>query len=253
MRHGFLVNVKTCAFFQCGIQHGNPTEMKEMYGQNNLKSYPSSKPNTLCFRVVRTLLFSGSKPPQKTTNWPVLHPCDELRGEEKTTVDQSTNKYYQYLCRNSELPYLTGVFVDALTHQSRYPGTEIYFRTELQHCHPTPTHRNRKRYVSSATNRLRPICSRFWVSTAGRLRFKHHMTITEITVELNRSGAATSKWNSQRLDEGATILAAQNLKSGSAQELKKLFTPIIESGFPIVGIVPMAAVHPHGHGILVAG
>ncbi|MGG1880372.1 hypothetical protein [Paenibacillus cisolokensis] len=34
-----------------------------------------------------------------------------------------------------------------------------------------------------------------------------------------------------------TILAAQNLKSGSAEELKKLIAPIIELGFPIIGIV----------------
>lgn len=34
-----------------------------------------------------------------------------------------------------------------------------------------------------------------------------------------------------------TILAAQNLKSGSAEELKKLILPVIEFGFPIIGIV----------------
>lgn len=33
------------------------------------------------------------------------------------------------------------------------------------------------------------------------------------------------------------ILAAQNLKSGSAEDLKKLITPIIELCFPIIGIV----------------
>jgi hypothetical protein len=34
-----------------------------------------------------------------------------------------------------------------------------------------------------------------------------------------------------------TILAAQNLKSGSAAELKKLILPVIELGFPIIGII----------------
>lgn len=33
------------------------------------------------------------------------------------------------------------------------------------------------------------------------------------------------------------ILAAQNLKSGSAEELKKLIMPVMELGFPIIGIV----------------
>lgn len=34
-----------------------------------------------------------------------------------------------------------------------------------------------------------------------------------------------------------TILAAQNLKSSSAEELKKFITPVIELGFPVIGIV----------------
>lgn len=34
-----------------------------------------------------------------------------------------------------------------------------------------------------------------------------------------------------------TILSAQNLKSSSAEELKKLILPVIELGFPIIGIV----------------
>ena len=34
-----------------------------------------------------------------------------------------------------------------------------------------------------------------------------------------------------------TILAAQNLKSSSAEELKKLISPVIELGLPIIGIV----------------
>jgi len=126
------------------------------------------------------------------------------------------------------------------------------------------------------------------LALVGQLRFKHHMTIAEITEELNRRGIATSERNSQRLYEryltllrasvtdhvkklleqvvqdhggimismdgvqpekgnetlyvireifSGTILAAQNLKSGSAEELKKLITPIIKLGFPIIGIV----------------
>jgi hypothetical protein len=126
------------------------------------------------------------------------------------------------------------------------------------------------------------------LALVGQLRFKQHMTIGEITEELNHRGVATSERNSQRLYEryltllrasvtdhvkqvltqvaqdhggimismdgvqpekgnetlyvirevfSGTILSAKNLKSGSAEELKKLILPVIELGFPIIGIV----------------
>ncbi|WP_339267037.1 hypothetical protein [Paenibacillus sp. FSL R5-0470] len=34
-----------------------------------------------------------------------------------------------------------------------------------------------------------------------------------------------------------SILAAQNLKSGSAEELKRLLKPIEQFGFPIIGLL----------------
>jgi hypothetical protein len=40
-----------------------------------------------------------------------------------------------------------------------------------------------------------------------------------------------------RKSSSGTILAAQNPKSGSVEELKKLIAPIIELDFPIIGIV----------------
>jgi len=126
------------------------------------------------------------------------------------------------------------------------------------------------------------------LALVGQLRFKHHMTIAEITEELNSRGIATSERNSQRLYErylvllkssvtehvknilketfanhggimismdgvqpekgnetlyvireifSGTILVAENLKSSSAEELKKLIQPVIDLGFPIIGIV----------------
>ncbi|MED4569806.1 transposase [Brevibacillus agri] len=126
------------------------------------------------------------------------------------------------------------------------------------------------------------------LALVGQLRFQQHMTIGEITKELNQRGIATSERNSQRLYEryltllrasvtdhikqalkqvvtdhggimismdgvqpekgnetlyvirgifSGTILSAQNLKSSSAEELKKLILPVIELGFPIIGIV----------------
>jgi len=126
------------------------------------------------------------------------------------------------------------------------------------------------------------------LALVGELRFKHHMTIGEITEELNGRGVATSERNSMRLYEryltllrasiteqirselervvkenkgimlsmdgvqpekgnetlyvvrevfSGTILAAQNLKSGSASELKTLLQPIKDLGFPVIGLV----------------
>lgn len=122
----------------------------------------------------------------------------------------------------------------------------------------------------------------------GQLRFKHHMTIGEITQELTDRGVTTSERNSQRLYEryltllrssvtehikgelkqvvdehggimismdgvqpekgnetlyvirevfSGTILVAKSVKSSSAGELKELIQPVIDLGFPIIGIV----------------
>jgi len=126
------------------------------------------------------------------------------------------------------------------------------------------------------------------LALVGELRFKRHLTIAEITEELNGRGVATSERNSMRLYEryltllrasvteqirlelehvvkenkgimlsmdgvqpekgnetlyvvrevfSGTILAAQNLKSGSASELKTLLQPIKDLGFPVIGLV----------------
>jgi hypothetical protein len=126
------------------------------------------------------------------------------------------------------------------------------------------------------------------LALVGQLRFKYHMTVSEITKELNDRGIITSERNAQRLYEryltllrasvtdhvkkvlskvveknggimlsmdgiqpekgnetlyvireifSGTILAAQNLKSSSTEELKKFITPVIELGYPIIGIV----------------
>lgn len=126
------------------------------------------------------------------------------------------------------------------------------------------------------------------LALVGQLRFKHHMTIAEITEELTVRGVATSERNSQRLYEryltllrssvtdyvkeelkdvvdehggimismdgvqpekgnetlyvvrevfSGTILVAKSVKSSSAEELKELIQPVIDLGFPIVGIV----------------
>jgi hypothetical protein len=205
------------------------------------------------------------------------------------------------------------------------PEKKIYFRTEFQHCphcrtklkrHHTAWKKNiitlngviqawnmayhcpnadcpyPKTYYKSVE--ADSLCMKHTsygfdvLALVGQLRFKHHMTIGEITEELNRRGVATSERNSQRLYEryltllrasvtdhvkevlkqvvqdnggimismdgiqpekgnetlyvireifSGTILAAQNLKSGSAEELKKLIMPVIGLGFPIIGIV----------------
>jgi len=126
------------------------------------------------------------------------------------------------------------------------------------------------------------------LALVGQLRFKHHMTIAEITEELTGRGIATSERNSQRLYEryltllrssvtghvkeelkqvvemhggimismdgvqpekgnetlyvvrevfSGTILVAKSVKSSSAEELKDLIQPVIDLGFPIIGIV----------------
>jgi hypothetical protein len=126
------------------------------------------------------------------------------------------------------------------------------------------------------------------LALAGQLRFKHHMTIAEITEELTERGISTSERNSQRLYEryltllrssvtefvreelqqvvdlhggimismdgvqpekgnetlyvireifSGTILVAKSVKSSSAEELRSLIQPVIELGFPIIGIV----------------
>jgi hypothetical protein len=126
------------------------------------------------------------------------------------------------------------------------------------------------------------------LALVGQLRFKHHMTIAEITEELTGRGVATSERNSQRLYEryltllrssvtehvkeelkqvvdeyggimismdgvqpekgnetlyvvrevfSGTILVAKSVKSSSTEELKTLIQPVIDLGFPIIGIV----------------
>lgn len=126
------------------------------------------------------------------------------------------------------------------------------------------------------------------LALVGQLRFKHHMTIAEITEELTERGVSTSERNSQRLYEryltllrssvtefvreelqlvvdqhggimismdgvqpekgnetlyvirevfSGTILVAKSVKSSSAEELRSLILPVIELGFPIIGIV----------------
>lgn len=126
------------------------------------------------------------------------------------------------------------------------------------------------------------------LALVGKLRFKYHMTISEIAEELRDVGVPTSERNVQRLYErylallrasstdyikeilkpvakenggimismdgvqpekgnetlyvirevfSGTILAAQNLKSSSAEELMKLIQRVIDLGYPIVGIV----------------
>ncbi|QJD81964.1 transposase [Cohnella herbarum] len=126
------------------------------------------------------------------------------------------------------------------------------------------------------------------LALVGQLRFKHHMTIAEITEELTGRGVATSERNAQRLYEryltllrssvtefvkeqlkqvvdlrkgimismdgvqpekgnetlyvirevfSGTILVAKNVKSSSTEELKSLIQPVIDLGFPIIGIV----------------
>jgi hypothetical protein len=126
------------------------------------------------------------------------------------------------------------------------------------------------------------------LALVGQLRFKHHMTIGEITQELTERGVATSERNAQRLYEryltllrssvtdhvkeelkqvvgehggimismdgvqpekgnetlyvirevfSGTILVAKSVKSSSAEELKELIQPVLDLGFPIVGIV----------------
>ncbi|XEC94929.1 transposase [Paenibacillus tarimensis] len=126
------------------------------------------------------------------------------------------------------------------------------------------------------------------LALVGQLRFKHHMTIAEITEELTERGVSTSERNSQRLYEryltllrssitnfvkeelklvvdqhggimismdgvqpekgnetlyvirevfSGTILVAKSVKSSSTEELKSLIQPVIDLGFPIIGIV----------------
>ncbi|MBN2981778.1 transposase [Cohnella algarum] len=205
------------------------------------------------------------------------------------------------------------------------PEKKIYFRPEMQHCshcgaklkrHHTAWKKNiitlsgviqawsmayvcsnmdcsyPRTYYKSAEAEL--LCMKHTsygfdvLALVGQLRFKQHMTIGEITEELNRRGVATSERNSQRLYEryltllrasvtdhvkqtlqqvvsdhggimismdgvqpekgnetlyvirevfSGTILAAQSLKSGSAEELKKLILPVIKLDFPIIGII----------------
>jgi hypothetical protein len=48
------------------------------------------------------------------------------------------------------------------------------------------------------------------------------------------------------------ILAAKNLKSGSASELMALLQPVKDMNFPVIGLVSDAAVHSNGYGSHVA-
>jgi len=126
------------------------------------------------------------------------------------------------------------------------------------------------------------------LALVGQLRFKHHMTIGEITQELRCRGVVTSERNAQRLYEryltllrssvtdhvkrelkqvvaehggimismdgvqpekgnetlyvvrevfSGTILVAKSVKCSSAVELKELIQPVLDLGFPIIGIV----------------
>lgn len=205
------------------------------------------------------------------------------------------------------------------------PDKKIYFRTEMQncpHCGATlkRSHTAWKKNISTLTGVIQawnmaykctnPQCNypKAYYKSAeadllcmkhtsygfdvlalvGQLRFTHHMTIAEITEELNSRGITTSERNSQRLYErylmllkssvtehvknvlnqtvndhggiiismdgvqsekgnetlyiireifSGTILVAENLRSSSTEELKKLIQPVINLGFPIIGIV----------------
>lgn len=126
------------------------------------------------------------------------------------------------------------------------------------------------------------------LALVGELRFKHHLTVSELADALNARGIPTSERHAQNLYEryqvllaaslddhvrkvlaetteqnggivlsmdgvqpekgnetlyvlrevfSGTVLAARNMKSGTAAELQTLILPVIELGFPIVGIV----------------
>jgi len=201
----------------------------------------------------------------------------------------------------------------------------IYFRTEMTHCPHCETKLQRshtawhKKMVtingvidawSMAYACKNPACAHTGVSyksaeaemlsmkhssysydvlaLVGELRFKHHMTVNELTNALNERGIQTSERHAQNLYEryqlllsaslddhvrkvlaetteqnggiilsmdgvqpekgnetlyvlrevfSGTVLAAKNMKSGTAAELQTLIWPVIELGFPIVGIV----------------
>jgi hypothetical protein len=201
----------------------------------------------------------------------------------------------------------------------------IYFRTEMTHCPHCETKLQRSHTAwhkkistlngvidawSMAYACKNPTCSHTGVSyksaeaemlsmkhssygydvlaLVGELRFKHHMTVKELTDTLNERGIQTSERHAQNLYEryqvllaaslddhvrkvlaetteqnggiilsmdgvqpekgnetlyvlrevfSGTVLAAKNMKSGAAAELQTLILPVIELGFPIVGIV----------------
>jgi hypothetical protein len=60
------------------------------------------------------------------------------------------------------------------------------------------------------------------LALVGQLRFKHHMTIAEITEELTERGVATSERNSQRLYERYLTLLRSSVTEFVKEELKQI-------------------------------
>lgn len=60
------------------------------------------------------------------------------------------------------------------------------------------------------------------LALVGQLRFKHHMTIAEITEELNGRGVTTSERNAQRLYERYLMLLRSSVTDFVKEQLKQV-------------------------------
>lgn len=157
--------------------------------------------------------------------------------------------------------YFDGGFLMPLPKNQIVPERKIYYRPELERCLHCGSKLKRSHtawkkniatlsgviqvwsmaYVCSNSNCAYPktyyrsaeadsLCMKHTsygfdvLALVGQLRFKHHMTIAEITQELNERGVATSERNSQRLYERYVTL----LRSSVTDHVKSVLKQVAE-------------------------